>query len=97
MEQAYEQEFLGFSYGSRPGRSPHRALDALAVGIERKSVRWVLDADIRGFFDAIDHDRLIEFVEQRIADQRVLRASRSSSGDGCTRPFMKRAPGSKRC
>lgn len=73
LEQVYEQEFLGFSYGSRPGRSPHRALDALAVGIERKGVRWVLDADIRGFFDAIDHDRLIEFVELRIADQRVLR------------------------
>jgi len=73
MEQVFEQEFLGFSYGSRPGRSPHGALDALAVGIDRKKVSWVLDADIRGFFDAIDHDRLIEFVEQRIADQRVLR------------------------
>ena len=73
MEQVYEQEFLGFSYGSRPGRSPHGALDALAVGIDRRKVSWVLDADIRGFFDAIDHECLLKFVEHRIADQRILR------------------------
>jgi len=73
LEQVYEAEFCGFSYGCRPGRSPHRALDALTVGIERKKVSWVLDADIRGFFDAIDHDCLMSFVERRIGDKRVLR------------------------
>lgn len=73
LEQVYEPEFCGFSYGCRPGRSPHWALDALSVGIERKKVNWVLDADLRGFFDAIDHDRLMEFVEHRIGDKRVLR------------------------
>jgi group II intron reverse transcriptase/maturase len=73
LEQIYETDFLGFSYGCRPERSPHRALDALVVGITRKKVNWVLDADIRGFFDAIDHDCLMSFVEQRVADQRVLR------------------------
>jgi RNA-directed DNA polymerase len=69
----YEQDFLGFSYGFRPGRGPHRALDALAVGITGGKVNWVLDADIRGFFDAIDHGWLLRFLEHRIADRRVLR------------------------
>jgi group II intron reverse transcriptase/maturase len=69
----YEQEFLGFSYGFRPGRSQHDALDALTVGIKRKKVNWILDADIRGFFDTIDHGWLVKFVEHRIADQRVIR------------------------
>jgi group II intron reverse transcriptase/maturase len=69
----YEDDFLGFSYGFRPGRSPHRALDALSVGIRRKRVNWVLDADIRGFFDTIDHGMLVKLIEHRIADQRVLR------------------------
>jgi retron-type reverse transcriptase len=55
LNAIYEEDFLGFSYGFRPGRSPHHALDALATGIERRRVNWVLDADIRGFFDAIDH------------------------------------------
>lgn len=73
LEQVYELDFLGFSYGCRPGRSPHRALDALSVGLFEKKVNWVLDADIRGFFDAIDHEWLLEFVGHRIADQRVLR------------------------
>jgi len=73
LEQIYETDFIGFSYGCRPKRSPHGALDALVVGIERQKVNWVLDADIRGFFDAIDHDCLVSFVEHRIADQRVLR------------------------
>jgi RNA-directed DNA polymerase len=73
LEQVFEGDFLGFSYGSRPKRSQHMALDALAVGIHRKKVSWVLDADIRGFFDAIDHEWLLRFVEHRIADQRVLR------------------------
>ena len=69
----YEADFLGFSYGFRPGRSPHQALDALSVGIRRKKVNWVLDADIRGFFDAIDHERLVKLIEHRIADRRVVR------------------------
>lgn len=73
LNAVYEADFLGFSYGFRPGRGPHRALDALAFGIQRKRVNWVLDADIRGYFDAIDHGWLTKFVEHRIADKRVLR------------------------
>jgi len=73
LNAIYETDFLGFSYGFRPGRSQHDALDALTVGIERRRVNWVLDADIRGFFDAIDHEWLMKFVEHRIADKRVLR------------------------
>ena len=69
----YEEDFLGFSYGFRPGRSTHDALDALCVGIHRKKVNWVLDADIRGFFDAIDHKWLVKFIEHRVADRRVVR------------------------
>jgi RNA-directed DNA polymerase len=76
LNAIYETDFLGFSYGFRPGRSPHHALDALAVGIERRKVNWVLDADIRGFYDAIDHDWMLTFLEHRIADQRVLRLIR---------------------
>jgi RNA-directed DNA polymerase len=73
LNAIYEEDFLGFSYGFRPGRSPHDALDALAVGIEKKKVNWILDADIRGFYDAIDHGWLRKFVEHRIADKRILR------------------------
>ena len=73
MGAIYEAEFKGFSYGFRPGRGQHNALDAVAVGIERKKVSWVLDADIRGFFDAIDHEWLVKFIEHRIADRRVIR------------------------
>jgi group II intron reverse transcriptase/maturase len=69
----YETDFLGFSYGFRPGRSAHDALDALAFGIDRKKVSWVLDADIRDFFGQLDHDWLMKFLEHRIADPRVLR------------------------
>ena len=73
MEAIYEEDFLGFSYGFRPDRSQHNALDAVSVGIKRKKVNWVLDADIRGFFDAIDHDWMVKFIEHRIADKRVVR------------------------
>jgi RNA-directed DNA polymerase len=73
LNQIYEEDFVGFSYGFRPRRSQHQALDALWVGIMRKRVNWVLDADIRGFFDAIDHGWMRKFVEHRIADRRVLR------------------------
>ncbi len=73
LQAIYESDFAGFSYGFRPGRNQHDALNALAVGIETQKVSWVLDADIRGFFDAIDHEWLMKFVEHRIADRRVLR------------------------
>ncbi len=73
LNAIYETDFLGFSYGFRPGRSQHDALDALAVGIRRKKVNWVLDADIRGFFDTINHEWLMRFLEHRIADRRILR------------------------
>jgi group II intron reverse transcriptase/maturase len=73
LNHIYEADFLGFSYGYRPGRNPHSALDALDVGIGRKKVNWVLDADIRGYFDAIDHGWLVKFVEHRIADRRIVR------------------------
>ena len=69
----YETEFLGFSYGFRPRRSAHNALDALAVGITQRKVNWILDADIRGFFDAVHRDWLIQFLEHRIGDKRVIR------------------------
>ena len=73
LNAVYEADFLGFSYGFRPGRGAHDALNALAVGIQGRKVKWVLDADIRGFFDAIDHVWLMKFIEHRIADKRVLR------------------------
>lgn len=71
--EIYEADFLGFSYGCRPGRSQHNALDALCVALSRRRVNWVLDADICGFFDAIDHEWMLRFLEHRIADRRVLR------------------------
>ena len=73
MNSIYETDFLGFSYGFRPGRSQHNALDALYTGLLTRKVNWVLDIDIRGFFDAIDHEWLVKFVEHRIADRRVVR------------------------
>src|SRR5271156_637720 len=76
LNQIYEVDFKGFSYGFRPGRSPHRALDALAVGLERKKVNWVLDADIRGFFDNMSHEWTTKFIEHRVADRRILRLIR---------------------
>src|SRR5262250_1772168 len=73
LNQIYEVDFKGFSYGFRPGRSPHQALDALTVGIQRKRVNWVLDADIRGFFDNLSHEWTMKFIEHRVADRRILR------------------------
>jgi len=73
LQAVYEADFLGFSYGFRPGRGQHDALDALSVALTRRKVNWVLDADIRGFFDAIDHEWLVRFLEHRIADRRVIR------------------------
>ncbi len=73
LNAIYETDFLGFSYGFRPSRGPHDALDALVVGIERQKVNWVLDADLRDFFTSLDHLWLVRFLEHRIADRRVLR------------------------
>lgn len=73
LQSVYEQDFVGFSYGFRPRRKQHDALDALTVAITGNKVNWILDADIEGFFDNIDHDMLIKFLEHRIGDRRVLR------------------------
>jgi RNA-directed DNA polymerase len=73
LEAIYEQDFLGFSYGARRGRSAHHALDAVSVGIRKRKVSWVLDADIRAFFDTLDHGWIVKFLEHRIADKRVIR------------------------
>src|SRR4051795_7782361 len=76
LNAIYEEEFLGFSYGFRPGRGTHDALDALCVGIHSKKVSFILDADIRSFFDEIDQGWLIRFLEHRIGDQRIIRLIR---------------------
>jgi RNA-directed DNA polymerase len=73
LNQIYEEDFLGFSYGFRPGRSQHDALDALAFAIQRRQVNYILDADIKGFFDNLSKSCLLKFVEQRVADRRILR------------------------
>src|SRR5260370_18791403 len=72
LNEIYEVDFQGFSYGFRPGRSPHQALDALSVGLHRKRVNWVLDADIRGFFDQMSHEWTMKFVQHRVPAHRVL-------------------------
>jgi RNA-directed DNA polymerase len=76
LNQIYEKDFHGFSYGFRPERSPHNALDAIWVGITQRKVNWVLDADIKSFYDTINHRWLMEFLERRIADPRMLRLIR---------------------
>ena len=76
LNAIYEEDFLGFSYGFRPGRSAHDAMDALVVGISGKKVNFLLDADIRSFFDTVDHEWLIRFVEHRIGDRRIIRLIR---------------------
>ncbi|MBI2961818.1 MAG: hypothetical protein HYY28_16020, partial [Betaproteobacteria bacterium] len=73
LNAIYEQDFLGFSYGFRPGRSPHQALDAISGGIMTRKVNWVLDADIRSFFDTLKHEWLVKFVEHRVVDRRIVR------------------------
>jgi group II intron reverse transcriptase/maturase len=73
LNQIWEEDFLGFSYGFRPGRGQHNALDALWVGIVRQRVNWIIDLDIRSFFDKLQHDWLVQFVEHRIGDQRIVR------------------------
>ena len=69
----YEAEFLGFSYGFRPGRSQHDALDALAYGIKARKICWILDSDIQSFFDQLSREWLVRFVEYRIGDRRIIR------------------------
>ena len=76
LNAIYEEDFLGFSYGFRPGRGPHDALDALMVGIASRRVNFILDADIRSFFDTVSQDWLIRFVEHRIGDKRIIRLIR---------------------
>ena len=73
LNAIYEEDFLGFSYGFRPGRGTHDALDALSVGIDSTQVNWILDADIRSFFDEISQEWLVRFLEHRIGDQRIIR------------------------
>ena len=73
IEAIYETDFTGFSYGFRPGRGTHDAMDALIVGIEKRKVNWILDIDIQKFFDSVDHEWLIKFLEHRIADRRIIR------------------------
>jgi retron-type reverse transcriptase len=73
LNQIYEEDFLGFCYGFRPGRGQHEALDALAFAIQRKQVNYILDADIKGFFDNLSKSWLVKFVEHRVADRRILR------------------------
>ena len=76
LNAIYEEDFLGFSYGFRPGRSQHDALDALIVGIQRRKVSWILDADYRSFFDTVSHEWLVRFLEHRIGDDRLIRLIR---------------------
>ena len=76
LSQIYEEDFVGFSYGFRPGRSQHNALDALFVGITQRRISWILDADIRSFFDTVDHEWMMKFIEHRISDPRMLRLIR---------------------
>jgi group II intron reverse transcriptase/maturase len=100
LNAIYEADFLGFSYGFRPGRGQHDALDALAVGIESLAVSWILDADIRGFFDNISHEWLMRFIELRIGDRRVLRLIRKwlkagAVEDGVRQPATQGTPHSR--
>jgi RNA-directed DNA polymerase len=97
LNAIYETDFVGFSHGFRPGWGQHDALDALVVGIEHRAVNWILDADIRGFFDNISHEWMMRFVEHRIGDQRVLRLIRKwlkvgVVEDGVKQPAVKGTP-----
>jgi len=76
LNMIYEEDFLGFSYGFRAGRGQHVALDALYIGIKSRKVNWIVDADIQAFFDSIDHEWMMRFLEHRIADRRILRLIR---------------------
>jgi RNA-directed DNA polymerase len=73
LNAIYEEDFIGISYGFRPGRGTHDALDALYVGIDSRKVNWILDADVRSFFDEISQEWMIRFLEHRIGDRRIIR------------------------
>jgi RNA-directed DNA polymerase len=73
LNAIYEVDFLGFSYGFRPKRNQHDALDALAFGMCQRRVNWIVDSDLQRFFDSVSHEWLIKFLEHRIGDERVLR------------------------
>ena len=97
LNAIYEQDFVGFSYGFRPGRGQHDALDALAAGIGDRAVNWILDADIKGFFDNISHDWMMRLVGHRVGDRRVLRLIRGwlKAGvveDGARQPATQGTP-----
>jgi group II intron reverse transcriptase/maturase len=77
LNAIYEEDFKGFSYGFRPGRDQHQALDALYVGLTQRPIGWVVDLDIRGYFDSIRHDGMVRFLEHRIADRRMIRLIRN--------------------
>lgn len=94
LSAIYEEDFLGFSYGFRPGRGQHDALDALTAGIKSRKVNWIVDADIRSFFDEIDHGWMLRFLEHRIADQRIIRLIRKWLQAGVIENG-KRIPGEK--
>jgi retron-type reverse transcriptase len=76
LNAIYEGDFCGFSYGFRPGRGPHDALDALSVAIDRRKVNWILDADIQNFFGSVSQDWLVRFLEHRVGDKRIIRLVR---------------------
>ena len=83
LNAIYEEDFLGFSYGFRPGRGAHDALDALMVALKSRKVNFIFDADIRSFFDTVSQEWLIRFLEHRIGDKRVIRLVQNSSRRGC--------------
>src|SRR5439155_13254411 len=83
LNAIYEEDFLGFSYGFRPGRGTHDALDALDVGINSTKVNWIVDADIRSFFDEISQEWLVRFLEHRIGDRRIIRLIQKWLKVGC--------------
>jgi len=95
LNAVYETDFMGFSYGFRPGRSQHQALDALYVAIDSRPVNWVLDADIRSFFDMLDHGWMMRFLEHRIGDRRILRLVRNWLKAGFIDEQGRRVPGDR--
>lgn len=88
LNAIYEGDFVGFSYGFRPGRGPHDGLDALTVAITTRKVNWILDADVQNFFGSVNQDWLVQFLEHRIGDKRMLPPSRASPWPGIAAPSM---------
>jgi RNA-directed DNA polymerase len=92
LEPIYEEDFLGFSYGFRPQRNQHKALEAVYMAVTRKKVSWILDADLKGFFDTIDHQWMMRFLAHRIADKRLLRLVKSWLSASVVEGDMKHNP-----